>query len=363
MSLAGLPGHAIRAVQASHPMRRRRSAAAAPLILVVLVSACSPRPEREGAVNLSGTDPLASWSDGAAKLALTGFVARVTKEGAPDFVPEPERIAVFDNDGTLWSEQPMYFQFAYAIDRVRALAPQHPGWKTEQPFAGILAGDMRTALAGGESAIVELMAATHAGVTTDEFAQAVRAWIATSKHPTTGRPYTEMVYAPMLEVLAYLRANGFKTFIVSGGGVEFMRVWVEGVYGIPPEQVVGSTGKLRYDPGSERPTLMKLPEIDHVDDGPGKPAGIQRFIGRRPILAFGNSDGDLQMLQWTTLAPGPRLGLILHHTDGDREWAYDRVSHIGKLDKALDEAPRRGWIVVSMKSDWKRVFPADPAAP
>ncbi|MGH7723981.1 MAG: HAD family hydrolase [Candidatus Eiseniibacteriota bacterium] len=331
---------------------------AALVLITLIVGACGPRAEKGSTTAMSKSDPLASWNEGPSKAAITEFVARVTKEGGPDFVVPAERIAVFDNDGTLWSEQPIYFQFAYAVDRIKATASDHPEWKGKQPFAGILSGDFKAALAGGEPAIGELLVATHAGMTTDEFAKDIRDWLATAKHPKTGLPYTSMVYQPMLELLSYLRAHGFKTFIVSGGGVEFMRVWVEGVYGIPPEQVVGSTGDLRYDLGADQPTLMKLPKIDHVDDGAGKPVGIQRFIGRRPILAFGNSDGDLQMLQWTTLASGPRLGLIVHHTDGEREFAYDRQSHVGKLDRALDEAPRRGWILLDMKRDWKEIYPS-----
>ncbi len=302
-------------------------------------------------------DPLPSWNDGASKKAIVGFVARVTKAGAAEFVPQPERIAVFDNDGTLWCEQPMYFQLAFALDRVKALAPQHPDWKEKEPFKSLLAGDTKGFAATGEKGAVELVMATHTGMTTEEFSKIVDEWITTAKHPKTGKLYTEMVYQPMLELLAYLRANGFKTYIVSGGGVEFMRPWVERVYGIPPEQVVGSRGKLMFEMRSGKPVLEKLPEVDLVDDGPGKPVGIQQQIGRRPVMAFGNSDGDLQMLQWTTAGAGPRFGLIVHHTDGEREVAYDRESHVGKLDKALDEAKQRGWTVVSMKDDWRVVFP------
>jgi len=301
--------------------------------------------------------PLVSWNDGATKTAIVDFVARVTTEGSPDFVPVPERIATFDNDGTLWCEQPMYTQLAFAIDRVRVLGPQHPEWKTQEPFASLLKGDVKNALAG-EKALVELIAATHAGMTTDAFSLIVDEWMKTARHPKYKRPYTECVYQPMLELLAYLRAHGFKTFIVSGGGVEFMRPWTERVYGIPPEQVVGSRGKLKFELQDGAPVLLKLPEVDLVDDGPGKPVGIQQQIGRQPIAAFGNSDGDLQMLQWTTAGDGARFGLIVHHTDAEREYAYDRDSHIGRLDKALDEAPQRGWTVVNMKSDWKTIFPA-----
>jgi len=303
-------------------------------------------------------DPLPSWNDGKARQSIVDFVARVTQPGSPNFVPEPERIATFDNDGTLWAEQPMYFQLAFALDRVKALASQHPEWKRKQPFASLLKGDVKGALAGGERAIAEIVMATHAGMTTEEFARIVKDWVATARHPTTRRPYTEMVYQPMLELLAYLRANGFKTFIVSGGGIEFMRPWAEQVYGIPPEQVVGSSIKTKFALRDGQPVLMRLPELNFIDDKEGKPVGINQHIGRRPIAAFGNSDGDLQMLQWTAAGPGPRFCLYVHHTDAAREWAYDRESHIGKLDKGLDEAAAKAWTVVSMKDDWKQVFPA-----
>jgi hypothetical protein len=257
----------------------------------------------------------------------------------------------------LWAEQPLYFQLAFALDRVKALAPQHPEWATQEPFASLLKGDVAGALAGGNKAAGEIMMVSHAGVTTDEFEQTVKDWIASAKHPTTQRAYTDMVYQPMLELLDYLRANGFKTFIVSGGGVEFMRAWVENVYGIPPEQVVGSSGKLKWEMRDTGPVIVKLPEIDFIDDKEGKPVGIQKFIGRRPIFAFGNSDGDQQMLEWTAAGAGARFMGIVHHTDAEREWAYDRESHIGKLDQAWDEATAKGWTVVDMKNDWKDVFP------
>jgi hypothetical protein len=305
-------------------------------------------------------DPLPSWNDGKAKQAIVAFVDKVTKEESPDFVPVPERIATFDNDGTLWAEQPIYFQLLFALDRVKALAPQHPEWKTKEPFASLLKGDVKRALAGGERALLGIISVTHTGMTTEEFEKIVQDWIATAKHPKTGRLYTEMVYQPMLELLALLRANGFKTFIVSGGGVEFMRPWTEKVYGIPPEQVVGSSGKLKFELRDGKPGLLKLPAIDFIDDKEGKPIAIQRFIGRRPIAAFGNSDGDLQMLQWIAGGNGARLMLIVHHTDVEREWAYDRKSSIGRLDKALDEANAKGWTVVDMKKDWKVIFPAEP---
>jgi phosphoglycolate phosphatase-like HAD superfamily hydrolase len=302
-------------------------------------------------------DPLPSWNDGPARQAIVGFVERVTKQGGPDFVPPAERLAVFDNDGTLWSEQPMYVQLAFALDRVTALAPQHPEWREREPFASVLRGDLAAVVATGEHGLLELVVASHAGNTSEEFARIVEDWLASAKHPTLGRPYTEFVYQPMLELLAYLRESGFKTFIVSGGGVEFMRPFAERVYGVPPEQVIGSSIQTRYELRDRRPVILRLPEVDFVDDKAGKPVGIHKFIGRRPLLAFGNSDGDFEMLEWTTSGPGPRLGLLLHHDDGEREVAYDRRSAFGRLDRGLDEAPKRGWQLVSMKRDWKRVFP------
>ena len=328
-------------------MKRRTSS----VVMTVLI----------GLVLLSGVaqarDPLPSWHDGKAKQAIVAFVAKVTKEGSPDFVSPAERIATFDNDGTLWAEQPMYVQLLFALDRVKALAPQHPEWQGTEPFASLLKGDVHGALAGGERAMLDIVMATHAGMTTGEFEKIVQDWIATATHPVTKRPYTAMVYQPMLELLAYLRANGFKTFIVSGGGIEFMRPWAERVYGVPPEQIIGSSIKTQFEVRNGTPVLVRLPEVHFIDDKTGKPIGINAHIGRRPIAAFGNSDGDLQMLQWTTAGPGPRFGLIVHHTDAEREWAYDRTSSIGRLDKALDEAQTRGWTVVDMKSDWKTIYP------
>ncbi len=302
-------------------------------------------------------DPLPSWNDGASRQSIIDFVTKVTQEGSPEYVPPAERIATFDNDGTLWAEQPMYFQLFFAIDRVQALAAQHPEWKSKEPFASLLRGDVKGALAGGEHAMLEIVMATHAGMTTDEFEVIVRDWIAKAKHPVTGRPYTGMVYQPMLELLAYLRTNGFKTFIVSGGGIEFMRPWAEAVYGVPPEQVVGSSIKTSFELRDGKPVLVRLPELDFLDDKSGKPIGINTHIGRRPIAAFGNSDGDLQMLQYTTGGPGTRFGLLVHHTDAAREWAYDRQSSIGHLDAALDAAPANKWTVVDMKKDWKVIYP------
>jgi hypothetical protein len=301
-------------------------------------------------------DSLPSWNDGKAKQSIIEFVATVTEEGTPDFVPPAERIAVFDNDGTLWPEQPMYFQLFFALDRIKALAPEHPEWEDTEPFASLLKGDVAGTLAGGEAAIFEIIMATHTGNTTEEFETIVKDWISTAKHPTTKRPLTSMVYQPMLELLAYLRANGFKTFIVSGGGIEFMRPWTQEVYGIPPEQVLGSSIKTRFEMQDGEPVLVRLPELNFLNDNVGKPVGINRHIGRRPIAAFGNSDGDLQMLQWTTGAERLGFALYVHHTDADREWAYDRESSIGHLDQGLDEAQVMGWTVVDMKQDWKVIY-------
>jgi phosphoglycolate phosphatase-like HAD superfamily hydrolase len=306
---------------------------------------------------IAAADPLPSWNHTAPRQAIVAFVEKVTKEGSSDFVPIPERIAVFDNDGTLWAEQPMYFQAFFVFERIKALAPQHPEWKDKEPFASVLRGDMKTALAGGERALLEMVMATHAGMTTEEFEKSVIDWLATAKHPKIGKPFTEMVYQPMLELLTYLRTNGFKTFIVSGGGIEFMRPWAEKVYGIPPEQIIGSSIKSKYELRDGKPVIVKLPEINFIDDKVGKPVGIHHHIGRRPIFAAGNSDGDFEMLEWTTGGKGARLGMIIHHTDAEREWAYDRESHIGKLSKGLDEAAPRGWTIIDMKNDWKTIFP------
>ena len=300
---------------------------------------------------------LPSWNDGKTRQAIEAFVERVTTPGSADFVPPAERIAVFDNDGTLWSEQPMYVQLAFALDRVKALAPEHPEWKEQAPFNAVLSGDLKALGAAGERGLMELILATHAGMTSDEFEKVVKDWIATAKHPVYQRPYTECVYQPMRELLEYLRAHEFKTYIVSGGGIEFMRPWSEAVYGIPPEQVIGTSIKLKYVLQDGRPVLVRLPEIDFIDDKAGKPVGIHRQIGRRPIFAAGNSDGDFEMLEYTTAGEGARFGLLLHHTDGQRETAYDRQSPFGRLDKALDGAPQRGWTVIDMRQDWKLVFP------
>lgn len=300
---------------------------------------------------------LPSWNEVPAKQAIIDFVNKTTQLNSPDYVPVTERIAVFDNDGTLWSEQPLYFQALFCFDRIKALAQQHPEWETQEPFASVLRSDTASAMTGGDRSLMEMVIATHANMTTDEFHQIVSEWIATAKHPKTGRLYTEMVYQPMLELLDYLRANGYKTYIVSGGGLEFMRPWVEKTYGIPPEQVIGSSIKTQFEMRNNKPVLVRLPELNFINDKAGKPIGINQHIGRRPIAAFGNSDGDLQMLQWTAAGNGPRFALYVHHTDAKREWAYDRQSHIGKLDQGLDEAQQKGWTIVDMKQDWKIIYP------
>jgi phosphoglycolate phosphatase-like HAD superfamily hydrolase len=308
------------------------------------------------ATNAFAADLLPSWCDTAPKQDIIAFVEKVTTQGSETFVAPAERIAVFDNDGTLWSEQPMYFQAFFIFDRIKTLAPEHSEWKDQEPFASVLKGDVQAALAGGEKALMEMAMATHAGMTTEEFEDIVSDWIATARHPRTGKLYSEMVFQPMLELLLYLRANGFKTFIVSGGGIEFMRPWARQVYGIPPEQIIGSSIKTKYEQRHGVPVIVRLPELNFIDDKSGKPVGIQQHIGRRPLAAFGNSDGDFEMLEWTTSGKGARFGLIVHHTDADREWAYDRQSSVGRLDKALDEAKPRGWTVVDMKRDWRVVY-------
>lgn len=308
---------------------------------------------------MAAQDPLPSWNDGATKQQIENFVKKTTTAGSPDFVPPEQRIAVFDNDGTLWAEQPVYFQVFFALDQVKAQSPQHPEWQTTEPFKSALAGDLKGVAASGEKGAAELVAATHSGMTTDEFARNVNQWVSTARHPKTHRVFTEMVYQPMLELLHFLRDNGYKTYIVSGGGQDFMRAWATAVYGIPPEQIIGSQGELKFELRDGKPVLVKQPKVALVDDGPGKPVGIERFIGRKPIFAFGNSDGDQQMLEWTTSGDGPRFAGLVHHTDAAREWAYDRDSKVGKLDKALDEATAKGWTVVDMKNDWKQIFPPE----
>lgn len=303
-----------------------------------------------------GAEPLSSWNDGAAKQGIVAFVNAVTQKGGKDFVPESERIAAFDNDGTLWSEQPIYVQFAFMLDQLRAATPKHPEWKNSAAFNALMAQDKKALAEIGQKPVLELLVTANSGMTVGEYDQSIRNWLRNARHPQLKRPYTELVYAPMQELLAYLRASGFKTFIVSGGSVEFMRPWAEQAYGIPPEQIIGSQQDVSFAMRDGKPVLTRAPRIVFVDDGPGKPVGIYRQIGRRPIAAFGNSDGDLQMLQVVAAGEGRRLMLIVHHDDAEREFAYDRQSHIGKLDKAWDEAQAGNWIVVSMKSDWKRIF-------
>jgi phosphoglycolate phosphatase-like HAD superfamily hydrolase len=320
------------------------------MLAAVVILACV-------AVLARAQNTLQSWNDGGSKRAITDFVKKTTTQGSADFVEPAERIAVFDNDGTLWAEQPAYFQLLFAIDRVKAMAADHPEWKDHEPFKSAIAGDMEALLATGKEGLMKILAASHTGMTTDEFADSVRQWLDTARHPTTGKKYSEMVYKPMLELLDYLRANGYKTFIVSGGGIDFMRVFAEEVYGIPPEQVVGSSVAAKYEVRDGVPVLIKQPEGLFVDDKEGKPVGIYQHIGRRPVFAAGNSDGDFQMLEYTTAGDGPRFAMIVHHTDADREWAYDRDSHIGQLDRGLEEAEGRGWVVVDMAGDWKTIYP------
>ena len=324
------------------------------IVVIAMTSACSSRTET---AQIASADPLPSWSDTNAKKSIIDFVKKVTKSGSPDFVPVAERIATFDNDGTLWTEQPLYVQVMFALDRVKALAPKHPEWKTKQPFKAILAGDTNALLASGAAGLEQIVAATHSGMTTDEFRTTVLDWIGSAQHPRFHKPYTELVYQPMLELLTYLRANEFKTYIVSGGGVEFMRPWTEKVYGIPPEQVIGTMGKLAYETVDGKPVLRKKPEVLLVDDKSGKPVGIQEMIGRRPNFAAGNSDGDFEMLEWTTAGSSPHFAMLVHHTDAEREYAYDRESSIGRLDRALDRAGVVGWLVVETRNDWKVIYP------
>ena len=342
-------------------MRTHPLAFNAALLLLIACGPPSPPTAPEEALPAEAAnapDPLPSWNEGPVKQALLDFVERTTATpGSPDFVPEPERIATFDNDGCLWSEQPLYFQLFFAIDRIKAMAPEHPEWKTTEPYASILKGDVNAALAGGEHAILELVMATHTGMTTGEFNAIVKDWLATAKHPKTGMAFTDMTYQPMKELMAHLREHGYKTFVVSGGGIEFMRPWTEAVYGIPPEQVVGSSIRTKYVVREDgMPVLERLAELDFINDKTGKPVGIHQHIGRRPVMAFGNSDGDFQMLEWTTSGEGPRFGMLVHHTDSVREWAYDRDSPIGRLDRGLDEAAARGWSVADMARDWASVY-------
>jgi phosphoglycolate phosphatase-like HAD superfamily hydrolase len=327
-----------------------------PLIFILLFGCQAVQQKQVEQVSPVKTDPLPSWNEGMAKQSIISFVEAVTSETGPDFIKPADRIAVFDNDGTLWTEQPYYFQLQFGIDRVKALAPAHPDWRTNKLIQAVLADDINTVLSFGEKGLVELIMTTHAGITTDEFSQIVKDWINTAKHPKTGKLYKEMVFQPMLEVLDYLRANGFKTWIVSGGGVDFMRPWTEEVYGIPAEQVIGSSIKTAFEMREGNPVLMKLPEINFIDDKEGKPVGIHHYIGKKPVAAFGNSDGDLQMLQYTASNHLKSLCVYIHHSDSVREWAYDRNSHIGKLDKGLDEATEKSWTVVDMKNDWIKIY-------
>jgi len=323
-----------------------------PVIALVALLVIVPASARE-------PDPLPSWNDGPTKQAIVDFVTKVSEPESGDYVPIKDRIATFDNDGTLWLEQPMYTQLAFALDRVKELAPEHPEWKDTQPFKAVLEGDMKALAASGEKGIAQVVAATHAGMSPEEFQTIVGDWLAAAKDKRFERGYTKLVYQPMLELLAYLRGKGFTTYIVSGGGIEFVRNFSEAVYGIPPAQVVGSSIKTKYEEVDGKPTLIRLPEVNFIDDKEGKPVGINEYIGQRPIAVFGNSDGDYQMLDWATSGEGPRLGLIVHHTDAEREYAYDRESSVGRLDKALTDAPTKGWILVDMKNDWKEIFPPE----
>jgi hypothetical protein len=309
----------------------------------------------EAAVQL---DPLPSWNDGEPKHRIVAWVQQVTDPTSPHYVPPADRIATFDNDGTLWCEQPLYIQLAFAEDRVKALAPEHPDWQTTEPFSFVLRDDYQALASAGLKGLVELVTATHAGMTTEEFDGLVRAWLTVARHPRFQQPYTDLAFQPMVELLGYLQAHAFKTYIVSGGGIEFMRTISLPLYGIPPEQVIGSSGKTQFELRDGRPVLVRLPELEFFDDNVYKPVAIQKFIGRRPIAAFGNTDGDLQMLQWTAAGPGQRLLLLVDHTDGEREYAY-RVSPLGRLEHALAEAQQRGWLVVDMQRDWNRVFASE----
>jgi hypothetical protein len=331
---------------------------AALTILTVSCNLSQPKIEQTKENTLTVTDPLPTWNEGSNKQPIINFVNRTTKEGSPDFVPVIDRIACFDNDGTLWSEQPMYFQLAFAIDRVKSMAQKHPEWKTTQPYKALLEGDMKTVMAEGEKALMQIVMTTHSGMTTGEFDQVVKEWINTATHPGTKKLYKEMVYQPMLELLDYLRANGFKTYIVSGGGIDFMRPWTQEVYGIPAEQVIGSSVKVKYEIIDGQPVLIKLPVINSIDDKEGKPVNIHQHIGKQPVFTAGNSDGDYAMLQWTSTAKGyPRFGMIVHHTDSLREYAYDRKSHIGNLEKGLVDAAKYNWLIVDMKIDWVKIYP------
>jgi hypothetical protein len=323
----------------------------------LLMTGCKKASDTKAIKEAMTTDPLPSWNEGPTKKAILDFVSQVTKEGGPNFVPEGDRIATFDNDGTLWVEQPNYTEAIFTVERIKQMAPDHPEWKAKQPFAAVLNHDAKAMAASGDKGLMQLLVATHTGMTTEDFDKTVTDWMATAQHPRFKRPYTQCIYLPMVEVLKYMRANGFKTYIVSGGEQEFMRPWTVKAYGIPPEQVVGSQIKAEFVNKDGKALLMRLPQVDSIDDGPGKPVNIGRFLGKRPVAAFGNSDGDQAMLEYTTAGPGPRLAVLVHHTDAEREYAYDRDSRVGRLDKALDEAKAKQWVVIDMKSDWRSVFP------
>ncbi|SMD44376.1 Phosphoserine phosphatase [Aquiflexum balticum DSM 16537] len=335
------------------------------LILKVLVGlllfevGCTSPQSNSIAEVVVASDPLPSWNESSTKQQIIDFVTSTTTTGSPDFVPEADRIAVFDNDGTLWAEQPMYFQLIYAVDFIKKEASKHPDWQTQEPFKSVLSGDLSAVMKGGEKALLEMLMVSHAGMTTEEFGKSVNSWLQTATHPKTGKAYSQMIYQPMLELLEYLRANGYKTFIVSGGGIDFLRVFAEKVYGIPPYQVIGSSIKAKYDVVEGQPIITKLPEINFIDDKEGKPIAIHLHIGKRPVFAAGNSDGDYAMLEYTSKGDGPRFGMIIHHTDSLREYAYDRDSPIGRLEKGLDNAPMFNWSIVDMKTDWKVIFPFD----
>jgi phosphoglycolate phosphatase-like HAD superfamily hydrolase len=324
------------------------------LIIIAVFIRCNQSQTKKDSANQD--NPLSSWNEGKSKQSIIDFVTKTTTEGDVDFVPVADRIACFDNDGTLWGEQPMYFQMAFALDQIKVMAPQNPEWKTKQPFKAVLEGDMKTVMAGGEKSLAELMMATHAGMTTEAFDASVKKWIKTATHPKTGKHYNEMTFLPMVELLNYLRLNGYKTFIVSGGGLDFMRAWAEDAYGIPPYQVIGSSGEYKYEVKEGKGELMKIAELNFNDDKEGKPVGIIRNIGKRPVFTVGNSDGDYAMLQYTSTGTGPRFGMIIHHTDSIREVAYDRDSSVGKLNKGLDDATKYNWLIVDMKKDWKKIY-------
>lgn len=328
------------------------------LILIGITTYCTPKEESQSTEMTTVAEaPLPSWNDGASKDKILQFVEKTTDSSNPDFVPESKRIAVFDNDGTLWAENPVYFQLFYAIDFIKKHSPEHPDWSKNPTLKAILEDDLQTALAGGEKALAEIVMVSHAGMTEDEFTASVKEWIQTSKHPQTGKAYNQMIYYPMVELMEYLRENGYKTFIVSGGGIDFIRAWAEETYGIPPYQVVGSSLKAEYTDVDGKNQIVKLPELNFYDDKAGKPVGIHQHIGEKPIMAFGNSDGDYEMLEYTTQSPGPRLGVYIHHTDSVREYAYDRNSLVGQLVRGLDNAEANGWLLVDMANDWKIVYP------